>query len=390
MRILMLVFNVVERGTYFRAYEFARELVKIGHKVTLIATSPDRYLTHKSRNQDGIRVIETPDWCCGSVRSGWDLYNAFYRMALLKSKEFDIVHSFETRPVNLLPALKLRMAGVPLIFDWADWFGRGGSVEERPKALIRFLLRPVESFFEEKFRKKASATTVICSTLKERAIKLGVIPQSITVIPNGYNIPTWQNTEKPEARKKLGLNEKEFLIGYVGSLFSKDACLMAEVLDLVIAKIPNTRLIHIGHSKYSILKMVKSQDRVIEIKDVKLNEMAQYLSACDICWLPLNNSNANRGRFPMKFSNYLAAGKPIVATDVGDVAEIMAKFNIGIVTNNNAIEICESVCKLLLDQALINKMGDASFSLSHKIKESWAARASQINKIYYAISGILQ
>lgn len=382
MKVLMLVFNVVERGTFFRAYAFAREFVKKGHVVTLIATSTSQRFVHKTYFQEGIRVIETPDWCFGAMRSGWDLYNTLYRMALINPKEYDVAHLFETRPVNLLPALMMRRAGVPLVFDWSDWFGKGGSVEERPNALIRFFLRPVETFFEERFRDKANATTVICTTLRERAIELGVDPGSVTIIPNGFDMPSWQRTQKQDVRRKLGIDKTDFVIGYVGSIFPMDARLMADAFDLVVSKIPNARLLHVGHSNYSIKDKVRNQGKVKEIRELSQDEMEQYLDACDICWLILNDTNANYGRLPMKFSNYLAAGKPIVSTDVGDLAKVITETNVGIVSKNDAIEICEAVCRLFSNRSLLNKMGREGFALSQNFEESWSSRANQILRIY--------
>jgi glycosyltransferase involved in cell wall biosynthesis len=382
MRILMLVFNMVERGTYFRAYEFARELVKKEHTVTIMATSPNQHFQHKTYFQDGIKLIETPDLCNGSMRSGWDLYNALYRMAIIKSNDFDIVHVFETRPVNLFPALKLRKDGIPLIFDWVDWFGKGGSVEERPNRIIRFLWRPVETFFESSFRKKALATTVICTTLRDRAIALGVDPNSITVLPNGFNIPVWPNYENDYARKVLGIDQQDCVIGYVGSLFPKDAQLMAEAFDLVTDRIPNARLLHVGQSKYGVIKIVKNPNRIIETSKVKLPEMALNLAACDICWLPFTDSNANRGRFPMKFSNYLAAGKPIIATNVGDVAKIIEKYKVGMITSADPINLCRETCNLISDRKQYNSRRLNSIFLSQKKEESWGSRATQIDDIY--------
>jgi glycosyltransferase involved in cell wall biosynthesis len=48
------------------------------------------------------------------------------------------------------------------------------------------------------------------------------------------------------------------------------------------------------------------------------DQINPYLSACDVCWLPLCDSGANRGRFPFKLGDYMAVGKPVVATAVGD------------------------------------------------------------------------
>jgi len=386
MNILMIVYNVVERGTYFRAYEFARYLARFGHLVTLMATSRDGRFRSHIRSSDGIQIIETPDLCTGSLRAGWDLYNAICRLRLVNSQEFDIVHAFETRPVVLFPALKLRRAGVPLVLDWCDWYGRGGSVEERPNYLLRTILRPVETFFEEHFRTKAAATTVICSTLSQRAQELGVNEKTITIVPNGFDITGWETHTKKKARGLLGLNKNDFIIAYVGSLFPQDAQLMAEAFDLVCAKIPKAKLLHIGKGKYGVRALAAHPERVIQTGGVSLAEMSLNLAACDVCWLPFKDTNANRGRFPMKFSNYIAAGKPIIATDVGDVAQYVRERGVGMVVDDAASSLAEAVCKLKSDPVKQIAFTQAAIDLSEDSRFNWESRARQIERLYLSIT----
>jgi hypothetical protein len=132
MRILYLVYNTIGKGTYWRALHFARHLVKHNHAVTLVTTARQRKRGIAESVLDGVEVVEMPDLLTGSLRSGWDLWNTVHRLQWLRGAHFDLVHAFEARPTVLLPALYLKYRQqTPLVFDWADWLGRGGSVEER-------------------------------------------------------------------------------------------------------------------------------------------------------------------------------------------------------------------------------------------------------------------
>jgi len=179
----MLVFNAVGKGTYWRAFHLARHLVLRGHQVTLMAMSKRRRLSLSVRVDEGVTIVESPDLLWGPLRSGWDLWEASRRIQWLRGHRFDLVHAFEARPTVLLPALYMQdRQKTPLVMDWCDWFGRGGSVEERPNRLVRTLLRPVETFFEEHFRTRAAGTTVICTTLYQKAVELGVPPETMFAI----------------------------------------------------------------------------------------------------------------------------------------------------------------------------------------------------------------
>jgi len=382
MRVLMLVLNQKGKGTYFRAFEFARHLVFKGHKVTLMATSPTNRLKHSVSTEAGVKIIETPDLLNDSLRSGWDLYNALYRWMLIKKMEIDIVYAFETRPVNLLPVLAIRRGGIPIVFDWADWFGRGGSVEERPNPFIKKVLRPVETYFEENFRNYADSTTVICSRLMQRAIEIGVEKETVHLLYNGLDYSNFNRHNKAEARNRIGIDTDCFVVGYLGSLFPRDTHLMADTINLLIQKMHNIKFFHIGQTNYGVSYLLKKPNCLIETGITSQSEMEWFLSACDICWLPLSNSNANKGRFPMKLSNYLAARKPTIATNVGDISKIINELNVGLVVPDDPESLTNAVIYLNENKGKIHELESAiDLSFMYNPEYSWENLSSKLENI---------
>ena len=152
LRILMIGFTQVGKGTYWRFYHSSQILARRGYDVTMMAMSRHSHLSWHERTENGVRMIETPDLLFGSLRSGWDPWDTLRRVAWVRSRDFDLVHAVEARPVVLFPALVAQRRGAKLVMDWADLLGRGGSVEERPNRLVRAVLRPVETYFEDNFR----------------------------------------------------------------------------------------------------------------------------------------------------------------------------------------------------------------------------------------------
>ena len=204
MRILMLNHNVsfVGGGTFFRAFELGRFLVKRAHHVTVLASSASQIFQFKSRKVDGVHLVEGPGLLPTRWRFGYDYYEALRRIQWISHSDFDIVHAFDNRPTVVYPALLAKRRGACLIMDWCDWFGRGGSVEERPNPLLRFILRPLENYYEENFRKKADASTVIGQTLEQRALRLGLPPETILRLPNGTDPIRLKPFDKMKVRQK--------------------------------------------------------------------------------------------------------------------------------------------------------------------------------------------
>lgn len=385
MNILFLVFNLVGKGTYWRAYHLAHELVARGHQVTLVATAPHERLHLTSAQHAGLTLVETPDLLPGSLRSGWDPYNTLRRVLWVRNHRYDVVHSFETRPTVLAPALFAKHAQrTPLVLDWADWFGRGGSVEERPNPVQRALLRPVETFFEERFRGQAAATTVICSTLRHRAEALGVAPATILDLPNGCNTARFHPLDVREARRRVGLDPTIPIVGYCGTIFPKDAQLMAAAFDRLRAELPDARLLVAGYCPVDIHSLVRDPATVIQTGYLSDDAVNDYLNAADVCWLPFCDTNANRGRWPMKINDYMAVGRATVATDVGDVGELLRHEPIGLLADANADAIAQQTLRLLDDDEQRAHMGRHARALA-LTRFSWATLAAQLEALYATI-----
>jgi glycosyltransferase involved in cell wall biosynthesis len=382
MKIVMLTLNTIGRGTYLRAFKFASELAKRGHDITLIATKEKGRRGISEFSEDSVKIVAFPDLFTGALRSGWDPYNCLLRIAWLRDKKYDIVHAFESRPTVIYPALFLKNKGTALVMDWCDWFGRGGAVEERPSWIIRSFLRPIETYFEEHFRDKASLTTVICSTLFERTRKLGQPEERLLLLPNGLDMPELRYIDLLTARKKLGIPQNEFLIGYVGASFQRDITLMEETFKMVVDKIPSARLIHVGRSNYLISHGFKYSDRIITTGNVDNFRLNEYLSACNICWLPLKNTNANRGRFPLKLSTYLAVGRPVVATRVGDIIPIFERYNIGLLSIDEPSAIAEKIVEIFHSPDLIAEQSKNAQELCRNPNLSWRQRAIELEQAY--------
>src|SRR5439155_27006393 len=92
----------------------------------------------------------------------------------------------ESRPATIHPVLgSLRRRPVPLVMDWIDWWAGGGLITEQRPWWYRKIFGGIETWYEEHFRTRADATTVISHGLRDRAVKVGVHAESIFWIPNG-------------------------------------------------------------------------------------------------------------------------------------------------------------------------------------------------------------
>jgi glycosyltransferase involved in cell wall biosynthesis len=378
--------NIIQHATYRRAYQLANHLTQRGHHLTLIATSPNRRSGMIARTQGNLTLVESPDLWMGSLRSGWDPWNTLNRIYWLSNQtSFDVVHAFESRPTVIYPArFAARRATAPLIIDWSDWFGQGGSVEERPNAVIRTVLRPVETYFENHFRPKADGNTAICTTLLEKARTLGANPNKLLLLPNGSDTDRLKPILQSEARQQTGLPQDAFIIGYVGSIFGKDAQLMAQAFDLVSARIPKAYLLVAGRCRLDVSRLVRNPDRVIQTGALEEQALNPHLAACDVFWLPLSDTNANRGRFPLKLNDYLAVGRPVVASEVGDVAHVLQQDSVGLLSPAAPEPFAWQTLQLFENPDMRFEMGQRARFLA-ETKYHWSHLSHKLESFYTQI-----
>jgi len=381
MRVLMLAFNQVGRGSYWRALHLGRHLVRRGHEVTLMATAQAARFRLCEREVDGVRLVETPDLLPGALRSGWDLWNAARRIGWLRGRTFDLVHAFEMRPVVLLPALVAQRRGALWVADWCDWFGRGGSVEERPNPFLRWVLRPVETFFEERFRTRADAATVINSTLRQKALDLGVPTDRVLVFPNGADLEGIRPQDQGEVRQRLGMPLDVKLVAHTGALFQRDAALMAAAFNRIHAAEPRARLLLIGYCNQPVETMVRIPEAVWRTGPVNSQQLADYLSASDVGWLPLTDCGANRGRFPMKLNDFMAAGLPVVASDVGGVGALLREVAIGRLALAQSESMADAVLALLADATERERLGHRGRQVA-EARFAWPLIGERVERFY--------
>jgi len=392
MRILMLNHNIARRGgTFYRAYHAGRYLARRGHTVTLLTISAKRRQGFDREISEGVEIIHTPDLLNGIGRTGWDPWDTFNRVIYLHGRQWDIIHAWDCRPAVILPALyartQSRQSGGRLVIDWCDWWGRGGTQAERPGKVAKMLYGPLETFFEEAFRIQADGTTVASAALRDRAIRLGVTAGPLMILPGGSDTETIQILDKDTAREKLGISTDSMVIGYMGAITLKETRLLIESIEEARKHIPKLILFAVGTTvagsalSFSDVADIATRPWIRETGRIAFSEVGRHLSACDLFVLPLIKNISNTARWPSKINDYLAVGRPVVATRVGDIQTYFQQHAIGLTTDDNALALSRGIISLVQQPALANHLGHHARQLAEK-ELNWTTLISQLESFY--------
>src|SRR5262249_40224232 len=94
----------------------------------------------------------------------------------------------------------------------------------------------------------------------------------------------------------------------------------------------------------------KIRARILTPGPVPYANLGKYLAAADVLALPLPDLPNSRARRPNKFGDYLAAGRPIVATALGDLVPFFQEHKIGLSASPDIASFACTTTSLLSDR----------------------------------------
>lgn len=359
--------------------EQAETLCSLGHQTTLAVTSKTNRFRTERFERNGVRYVISPSVLHGRWRHGADPYDAIRRYIALRGESFDIVHAIDSRPSVILPALALqRTLNIPLVIEWSDWYGRGGAIEERSGRVFAHTFGVVEAFFEEHFRLRADAATAISARLRDRLIGLGFPPEKILLHRMGCRTDIFDRRNSRSAKIELGLNPDQVYFGYFGRLYEADHRFLLSAFEAACDDL-GAQLLFVGDVKPLASEKLAQIHYVGRVSD---ETYRTYLNAVDVCLLPLRATQTNLARWPSKVGDYLAAGKPVVATPVSDVAEIFADSKIGILSSDTTpAGYAQALRRIVAHKSRWKEMGDngRQFARQHL---DWSVIARTLIRFY--------
>lgn len=168
-------------------------------------------------------------------------------------------------------------------------------------------------------------------------------------------------------------NIKSPIIGYVGVLSS--ARLNIALLEAIALKRPDWNLVLVGPED-EIFKNsnLHKQENVYFIGSQKPESLPVYIKIFDVCINPQILNQLTIGNYPRKVDEYLALGKPVVAT----ATKAMETFKNYVFLANSCSEYIEMISKALNSNSIEEQQRRIDFANSH----SWE---NSVKNIYDAI-----
>jgi glycosyltransferase involved in cell wall biosynthesis len=98
----------------------------------------------------------------------------------------------------------------------------------------------------------------------------------------------------------------------------------------------------------SLVKMYQLGDKIVFLGNIDRKDIPVYISNAKILVLPRPLSKQAQGGFPTKLGEYLASGKPIIATRVGEIPQYLSETEIFFISPDNIVSEIESTVSFIL------------------------------------------
>lgn len=220
----------------------------------------------------------------------------------------------------------------------------------------------------------------VSTELKEMIIARGVEESRIQVLPNGYDETLFRPRSGTAVRRKLDITDK-FVVGMVGSLKSWHGVgLMLESMLAPSLAPKKVALLMVGEgpesSRISNFRSEHPHVQVVHVGSISHNEVPSYIAACDVCAAPYESSAAFYFS-PLKIYEYLAMGKPVIASDQGQIREVVEDGRNGLMFEaGNVEQFTAAVERLRRNPKLLQRLGaNARRSVSGR---TWLRNARRI------------
>lgn len=252
--------------------------------------------------------------------------------------------------LNTYLAMKLaRKNGIPFIYYLIDVLH-----SLVPAKSVQWMAK----IFEKKTLKTSNGVIVINEKLKDYTIEMGSHPDRTYLVRAGVDLERFNpHIDGSRVRKQYKITKNDFVLFFMGWLY--DFSGLKEVA-LALAKTKkkefSLKLLIVGEGDlYAELKKIQReynlQDRIVLTGWQPYDKIPEFLKASDLCLLPAQDNEVMHNIVPIKIYEYMAAGKPVLATRLPGVMKEFGNNN-GIIYVNEAREVVKRTVELIKNGSL--------------------------------------
>jgi glycosyltransferase involved in cell wall biosynthesis len=269
-------------------------------------------------------------------------------------------------PLTLAGVIAAKWLKMPIIMDMAECYPEFVKLiwrfEKFRISNVMIRLPIVVDFVETIALKYVDHTFAVVDEAKERLVRKNVSPDKVSIVSN---TPVWKRFQSADATfpGSLKSHKGKLILLYVGLVnYSRGLDTVLYALKEFLKIYDNIFLSVVGQGTAlidlkKIVEKLKLDAHVVFEGWVDNNFVPEYVASSDICLLPLHQCSHFENTIANKIFDYMAAGKPVLVSDMGPMKRIVEETNCGLIHVDNDINDFNNQLRKLLDSGARESFG---------------------------------
>ena len=359
-----------------RVLKEARSLTQAGYKVTIVCWDRKGKFAAQERIEgfDVHRLAIRSNYSAGSRQMFY--LPRFWQAALkeLRILKPDIIHchDLDTTPAGYWYACTRH---IPWVFDAHECYPEqiGPQVN---KAIYYLLL-----FLERQMARRATLVITVGELLAQRFRSLG---GTVSVVGNYQSWDTF-SSRCSISRADLGLSSDEFIVAYIGG-FSRARVILPLVKATKIFPNVTVLLAGAGPQRAEVERILPDYPRVHDLNWIPPNQVLDYMALTDVIYYGLDAADGNNQySSPNTLFNALIVGKPILTTNVGEIAHIVRNEECGVIVEQPTPSLLAQAMMQLYDPDFRKQLAFNARQIAQS-KYNWTMAEANLVNAYRQIT----
>jgi glycosyltransferase involved in cell wall biosynthesis len=367
-RICMFLLNPYEMDG--RVRRTCRFLSAQGYHVTVIAESLSS--SDDKLDIDGVRVVRLNDKGLPTKKGRFIKY--MVRAALLGMDiEADIYHAFDLD--TLAPAVFAAMINRGrVVYESHEYYVGLAPLLKRP------LVKAVWILLEKSLIYRVDTVITVSESIAERLSGRYAIEKPEVI----YSCSEMKNPSKSNRLRDIfNIPEGKMIAIYAGILCRGRGL---ELLPEVFARAENAVLVLVGQGELDDrlkkqCERLNLENRVFFIDTTDYDSLDEYYRSADIGIMLIEaDAESKRMALPNKFFASLAAGLPVIVSDIPELSSLVKRYGLGLVTSYDIDDVVAAVEMLANDSQYYDRCRKNALDFSGKF--TWEKEADKYIRIY--------
>ncbi len=268
-------------------------------------------------------------------------HDLIFNVLAARAPEADVYHSLSTGFAGLAALAAKVRRGKPFLLTEHGLYHKEREIEIRKAAFVRGYQRDLWIRLYNSVARMCYEGADLCTSLFEEnrgyQLGLGASPERTVVIPNGIDVARYS----VERYKKDG----DFHVGFVGRIVPiKDVKTFIVAAKLVLERLPNTMFHLVGPDDED---PAYAKECLRLAADLRIEDRLDFTGRANVldyyAYLDVVVLTSVREAQPLVILEAYAAGIPCVATDVGNVSELLEGDRRFIAPSKDAAKIAQGI-----------------------------------------------